>query len=73
MCERNFKPDKNGIILDDVGNEWRNEEGNIEFLELKPKGRCPKCGGNVYGKQAIGYFAQCFNCDEDFYKFEIKL
>jgi hypothetical protein len=33
---------------------------------------CPHCGNEVYKTESDGYFAQCFNCDEDFYKFELN-
>jgi hypothetical protein len=32
---------------------------------------CPKCSGKVYPSIVKGYYAQCFNCDEDFYGFEL--
>lgn len=33
MIERGFSADKYGKILDDFGNEYRNEDGEIEYLE----------------------------------------
>jgi hypothetical protein len=33
MIERGFSADDNRKILDDFGNEYRNEDGEIEFLE----------------------------------------
>lgn len=33
FLERGFCLGENGIILDEFGNEYRNEEGSIEFLE----------------------------------------
>lgn len=35
--------------------------------------KCPKCGRAVYKTDTKGYFAQCFYCDEDFYKFELDI
>ena len=34
--------------------------------------KCPKCGRAVYKTDTKGYFAQCFYCDEYFYKFELE-
>lgn len=31
--ERNFTTDEKGKILDDAGNEYRNENGSIEYKE----------------------------------------
>ncbi|MFW6173487.1 MAG: hypothetical protein ACOC5T_07075 [Elusimicrobiota bacterium] len=46
MIERGFTADKHGKIIDDYGNEYRNESGEIEYLEkiLKEEGKCPNCG-----------------------------
>jgi hypothetical protein len=33
FLQRGFCLGENGIILDEFGNEYRNEEGSIEFLE----------------------------------------
>lgn len=33
IVERNFKITKNGLVLDDIGNEYRNENGEIEYIE----------------------------------------
>jgi hypothetical protein len=33
MIERGFTTDSNGLILDNFGNEYRNEEGSIEYLD----------------------------------------
>jgi hypothetical protein len=33
MIERGFSADEHGKILDDYGNEYRNEDGEVEFLE----------------------------------------
>jgi len=33
---------------------------------------CNKCGDNVYKSHNDGYFAQCYNCDEDFYECELN-
>ena len=32
ITERGFSVDKHGKVLDDAGNEYRNEEGFFEFL-----------------------------------------
>jgi hypothetical protein len=33
FIERGFSLSESGIVLDDAGNEYRNEEGQIEILE----------------------------------------
>ena len=33
--------------------------------------RCPHCKGIVIKSEIPQYFAQCLNCDEDFYRFEL--
>lgn len=33
MLERGFTTDGYGKIIDDYGNEYRNENGQVEFLE----------------------------------------
>jgi hypothetical protein len=32
LYERNFSTDENGKVIDDCGNEYRNENGEVEFL-----------------------------------------
>lgn len=34
--------------------------------------RCPKCGSKVLPSEIEGYCAQCLDCDEDFYEFELN-
>jgi hypothetical protein len=33
LIERGFSTDENGKVLDNFGNEYRNENGCIEYLE----------------------------------------
>lgn len=53
------------------------EENDVELLEWagvtehKLIGNCPKCGANLYKTKSIGYYGQCLECDEDFYKIEV--
>jgi hypothetical protein len=42
-------------------------------LKLIEKYKCPKCSGCVHKATIKGYYAQCIECDEDFYKFELAL
>lgn len=34
--------------------------------------KCPRCGCPVYPSDIPEYCYQCFNCDEDFYSFEVN-
>ena len=34
--------------------------------------KCPRCGGPVYPSDIPEYTYQCFDCDEDFYSFEVN-
>ena len=35
--ERGLKVQRNGMVLDEYGNEYRNERGEIEYLEIPDK------------------------------------
>ncbi len=39
---------------------------------LRSVGKCTRCGHPLFRSEIKGYSYQCFNCDEDFYKFEQK-
>lgn len=38
---------------------------------MKTRRFCPHCGRPVLKSLIKGYSFQCYNCDEDFYKFEV--
>jgi hypothetical protein len=45
---------------------------NMTVIRTKPTGKfCRRCGRPVYRSTIKQYTWQCFNCDEDFYGFEI--
>jgi hypothetical protein len=71
LIERGFGVDSNGKILDEYGNEYRNEEGQIEYIEGKPfgQGLCANCGSEDIDYQrsnlvdeSIGYEYECNSC-----------
>lgn len=33
--------------------------------------KCPKCGGNLYPSDVVGYEYVCYECDENFYQCEV--
>lgn len=43
-----------------------------EMWLIRAIGKCPKCGGPLFPSFLPDYHSQCFDCDEDFYKFEKK-
>lgn len=42
----------------------------FEIASNSPVGKCRFCGSDLYHSANNEYEYQCFNCDEDFYKFE---
>jgi len=47
-------------------------------MKMIKKYYCPKCGKDLTKKTkkmevSEGYFRACTDCDEDFYKFELKI
>ena len=50
---------------------WKEADfDQLEFLEIK--GVCPRCGFPVVRSDLEDYDFQCVNCDEDFYRFEVR-
>lgn len=49
----------------------RQEERNEQLKFRLLKETCPKCTGELRASSSDGYYAQCFRCDEDFYKVEL--
>lgn len=46
-----------------------NTEQNVEYFKTNKK--CNKCNHDLYKSDLKGYDYVCFNCQENFYKFEI--
>lgn len=52
--------------------DFRAEKGK-KYRILKSTDKvCPKCGSPLFRSFIKGYTFQCFTCDEDFYKIEVR-